>query len=234
MKTTHETPSGQFIDLVNAEVARGRDYTDAWQFVRRNNPALYDRMRTEGSPKGADLSNSANATEIERLRAVISKESKTAVSLANALMEKCRYTFDQAWAATKVANADVHKRIADAQQRVMALTNAKTDMTPNATAIAARERAMDHGLSSGGKDTLQVFSPFGLDRLSGDELAETLKAAEKSGDRAPFLELFVAHVLRHLKMRGPAGAWAAWDASFQEVQTQHLPLFKRATGTPTT
>ena len=72
---THETPAGQFIELVNARVAQGHDYTESWTFVRRNNPSLYSRMQTAGAPK-LSLGNSANASEIERLRAVIRQRSK--------------------------------------------------------------------------------------------------------------------------------------------------------------
>lgn len=120
----HETAAGQFIELVNARCAQGHDYTDSWQFVRRNNPDLYRRMSTEGAPK-ADLGNSANASEIARLRAVISRESKIAVDLANGLMVKCNYPFEKAWAETKIFNKDVHARIADAHRQVQQLVNAK-------------------------------------------------------------------------------------------------------------
>jgi hypothetical protein len=124
----HETPSGQFIELVNARCAQGHSYESSWQFVRTNNPSLYERMKTEGAPK-VNLANSADASEIERLRAVIARESKVAVGLANSLMERCAYTFERAWAETKILNKDVHARIADAQKRVMSLTNAKPDPT---------------------------------------------------------------------------------------------------------
>ncbi len=128
----HETAAGQFIELVNARCAQGHDYTASWQFVRANNPSLYEKMKTEGAPK-VNLANSANASEIERLRAVIARESKTAVSLANSLMERCAYTFERAWAETKIMNKDVHQRIADAHKRVLELTNAQ----PNPAAAAS-------------------------------------------------------------------------------------------------
>lgn len=81
-------------------------------------------MQTEGAPK-LSLGNSANASEIERLRAVIARESKIAVDLTNDLMVKCNYTFEHAWGQTKLFNKDVHARIADAHRQVQQLANAK-------------------------------------------------------------------------------------------------------------
>lgn len=120
---THETPAGQFIELVNARVAQGHDYTESWTFVRRNNPSLYSRMQTAGAPK-LSLGNSANASEIERLRAVIRQRSKQVVDLANGYMGSHGYTFERAWIETKNLHRALHAEIEEANRKVLGLVNA--------------------------------------------------------------------------------------------------------------